>query len=111
MSIVAARFTDEEKFEEEMMRAELRIDAYYADYKICWEDEINDRAEKDANRLLSGESSYRVLSPVRNWLRTIDTEATDASDLGKKLYRLYCRKIQNTVLQAAPFRRLAFPEW
>ncbi|MBQ3293530.1 hypothetical protein IJG96_00140 [Candidatus Saccharibacteria bacterium] len=111
MSIVVARLTDEEQFEKEMARAENRIDAYYADYKICWEDEISDRAEKDANRLLSGESSYHVLSPVRNWLRSIDPEATDASDLGKKLYRLYCRKIQDIVTRVTPLRRLAFPEW
>ena len=106
MSIYVA--TDEQKFNEEMERMYRRVNAHIRTVPTCLEDIVADRAEKDADRIAKGGSSYSVMAPFRNLMKTsADNPESSYYGVGEKFYRLYCRIIQKYV----PERKLNFPEW
>ncbi|MBR3320270.1 hypothetical protein IKG20_03135 [Candidatus Saccharibacteria bacterium] len=107
MSIIVAR-TDEVTFENEMEKMYNRVNAHLRTVPACLEDIVTDRAEKDADRILKGNSTYSVVAPFRNLMKA-STNNPDSSyyGVGQKFYKLYCRIIQKSVHE----RKLSFPEW
>ena len=118
MSILHATMThdgqlsDEVLFNDEMEKMYRRLNRWAKSVPTCLEDIVADRAEKDADRILKGETTYHVMAPFRNQMKASgDNPDSSYYGAGYKFYRLYCRNVQKHVSASRPERRLQFPEW
>ena len=109
---IARTRTDEEAFATEMEKALHRVDAHIRIVPLTTEDVVTNHAEKDAERILEGESTYSVTAPFRNILRAGDkSRESSYYGCGMKFYTLYCNEVAKTVQASKPERKLTFPDW
>ena len=114
MSISAAikSHTDEERFAAEMAEAIKRLNNHIQATPLTAEDVVIDRAQKDAERILNGTTSYTAMAPFRNILSGGNTNPDSSYyGCGEKYYSLYCKIVKGIVKASAPSRKLNIPEW
>ena len=101
--IVNAQVEDA-RMREAMQKAERSADAHRkAQPQPTVREQVDRRAQKDADLLTKGKSSWNVFQPTRNWFRALGIE-------GRKYWPTYCNKVQELVNKKQPSRRLAFPD-
>ena len=114
----ALEYTDEEHFETSFNAMLNRVaEEQDRECPASLEDlreQVEDRARKDATRIINGETTYHVTAPRRNLLRASNTDRESQwFGLGEKFYKLYCTKVQERVKLRCPRRAvmMAFPDW